>query len=160
MDSQRKGTSPLFYTPFDPSSLGGSVTVADTTWVGEEIWEWDPVTDELTKHWAASDFLSPTTDRGERSVPDDWLHANSLSIGPRGNILVSFFFLHEVLSISADYESIEWRLGGPESSFEVADGAMEAGQHTAAEVTHNRVRNLSTTMGHSTGLIREQCPVW
>ena len=24
----------------------------------------------------------------------------------------------------------------------------------------NAVRNLSTTMGHSTGLIREQCPVW
>ena len=23
-----------------------------------------------------------------------------------------------------------------------------------------RERNLSTTMGHSTGLIREQCPVW
>ena len=23
-----------------------------------------------------------------------------------------------------------------------------------------RFRNLSTTMGHSTGLIREQCPVW
>ena len=23
-----------------------------------------------------------------------------------------------------------------------------------------RIRNLSTTMGHSTGLIREQCPVW
>ena len=22
------------------------------------------------------------------------------------------------------------------------------------------MRNLSTTMGHSTGLIREQCPVW
>ena len=22
------------------------------------------------------------------------------------------------------------------------------------------LRNLSTTMGHSTGLIREQCPVW
>ena len=118
---------------------GGSVTVADTTWVGDEIWEWDPVTDELTKHWAASDFLSPATDRGARSVPSDWLHANSLSIGPRGNVLVSFFFLHEVLSINADYESIEWRLGGPASSFVVADGAMEAGQHTAAEVTPNRV---------------------
>ena len=24
----------------------------------------------------------------------------------------------------------------------------------------NLHRNLSTTMGHSTGLIREQCPVW
>ena len=22
------------------------------------------------------------------------------------------------------------------------------------------LRNLSTTIGHSTGLIREQCPVW
>ena len=29
------------------------------------------------------------------------------------------------------------------------------GQHL-----HVRPRNLSTTMGHSTGLIREQCPVW
>ena len=118
---------------------GGSVTVADTTWVGDEIWEWDPASDELTKRWAASDFLSPVTDRGDRSVLDDWLHANSLSIGPRGNILVSFFFLHEVLSINPDYESIEWRLGGPASSFVVADGGMEAGQHTAAEVTSNRV---------------------
>ena len=34
-----------------------------------------------------------------------------------------------------------------------------------AEFLHPRLltvldRNLSTTMGHSTGLIREQCPVW
>ena len=27
-------------------------------------------------------------------------------------------------------------------------------------VTSWAFRNLSTTMGHSTGLIREQCPVW
>ena len=26
--------------------------------------------------------------------------------------------------------------------------------------TASLVRNLSTPMGHSTGLIREQCPVW
>ena len=26
--------------------------------------------------------------------------------------------------------------------------------------TSQAKRNLSTTMGHSTGLIREQCPVW
>ena len=25
---------------------------------------------------------------------------------------------------------------------------------------YDSYRNLSTTMGHSTGLIREQCPVW
>ena len=30
---------------------------------------------------------------------------------------------------------------------------LEAAQRTGC-------RNLSTTMGHSTGLIREQCPMW
>ena len=65
-------------------------TVNDTVWEGEAIWEWDPATDVLTKRWTAKDFLTPKTDRGARTVPGDWLHANSLSIGPRGNILVSF----------------------------------------------------------------------
>ena len=32
---------------------------------------------------------------------------------------------------------------------------------TVRQYAHlNTMRNLSTTMGHSTGLIREQCPVW
>lgn len=118
---------------------GGTVAVGDTIWTGDEVWEWDPATDDLNVRWAASDFLSPETDRGARSVPSDWLHANSLAVGPRGNILVSFFWLHEVLSIAEGYESIEWRLGGPASSFGVADGAMEAGQHTAAEVAERRI---------------------
>ena len=29
-----------------------------------------------------------------------------------------------------------------------------------SEQAERTLRNLSTTMGHSTGLIREQCPVW
>ena len=117
----------------------GTVTLRDTTWVGDEVWEWDPDIDDLELRWAASDFFWPETDRGDRSIPGDWLHANSISLGPRGNVVVSFFWLHEVLSIAADYQSIEWRLGGPNSSVVVADGAMEAGQHTAAEVNPNRV---------------------
>lgn len=118
---------------------GETVTVSDTAWVGDAIWEWDPANDALTKRWTATDFLSPVTDRGARSRPSDWLHANSLSIGPRGNLLVSLFWIHEVLSIAADYQSIEWRLGGPASTFVVTDNAMEAGQHTAEEVVANRI---------------------
>ena len=30
----------------------------------------------------------------------------------------------------------------------------------AGRIAEKAPRNLSTTMGHSTGLIREQCPVW
>ena len=71
-------------------------------------------------------------DRGAGALPDD-------DHVPRGNVLVSFFWLHEVLSIASDYQSIEWRLGGPASSFVVTDGSMEAGQHTATEVATNRV---------------------
>ena len=40
-----------------------------------------------------------------------------------------------------------------------ADTARRLRQRIRA-VLEWAVRNLSTTMGHSTGLIREQCPVW
>ena len=39
----------------------------------------------------------------------------------------------------------------------------EMAQHTqvlSESFDEKAQRNLSTTMGHSTGLIREQCPVW
>ena len=41
-----------------------------------------------------------------------------------------------------------YNFGSMSTSVTIATGASEV------------VRNLSTTMGHSTGLIREQCPVW
>ena len=37
-------------------------------------------------------------------------------------------------------------------------GAAGVDGMTVADI--EAYRNLSTTMGHSTGLIREQCPVW
>ena len=40
---------------------------------------------------------------------------------------------------------------------DVIEGATEV---VEVALLGTEVRNLSTTMGHSTGLIREQCPVW
>jgi hypothetical protein len=111
----------------------------DTVWAGEAVWEWDPRSDALARRWRSADFLSPATDRGPRTTPDDWLHANSLALGPRGNVLMSLFWLHEVLSIAPDWRSVEWRLGGPASTFRGVEEAMEAGQHTAEEVAPDRV---------------------
>ena len=113
--------------------------VNDTTWMGEAVWEWDPESDFLVKRWSSFDFLSPDVDRGPRSKILDWLHANSLAIGPRGNVLVSMMWTQEVVSIAPDYQSLEWRLGGPASSFVVEGGAMDGGQHTAAELRPGRV---------------------
>jgi len=113
--------------------------VNDTTWTGEAVWEWDPESDVLVKRWSSFDFLSPDVDRGPRTRITDWLHANSLAIGPRGNVLVSMMWTQEVVSIAPDYQSLEWRLGGPGSSFVVEGGAMDGGQHTADELRPGRV---------------------
>lgn len=126
--------------------------VNDTIWTGEAIWEWDPATDRLEKKWSSKHFFDPRVDRGSRTTPEDWLHANSLAIGPRGNILMSLFWLHEVFSIAPDYGSIEWRLGGPASSFQVEDDAMEAGQHTASEVGPDRILMFDNGRERSRGL--------
>lgn len=122
----------LFLAQLDDEAEDG------TTWRGEAIWEWDPATGALDQRWSSFDVFDPSVDFGERSHMGDWLHANSLAIGPRGNVLVSFFWLHEVTSIAAGYGSLEWRLGGPHSTF-AEGGAMEAGQHTAAEVSPGRI---------------------
>ena len=48
----------------------------------------------------------------------------------------------------------------------MADYSLEGGEfyfgyrYYRTDFAGTLVRNLSTTMGHSTGLIREQCPVW
>lgn len=124
----------------------------DTVWTGEAVWEWNPRSDALSRRWRSSDFLDPASDRGRRSTPGDWLHANSVSLGPRGNVVMSLFWLHEVLSISSDWQRLEWRLGGPASSFRGVELAMEAGQHTAAEVAPGRVLLFDNGLDRAQGL--------
>lgn len=106
---------------------------------GEAIWEWEPETGVAVKRWSAHDFLDPAVDRTERSTDDDWLHANSLAIGARGNILVSLRRLNQIISIAPDWSAIEWRLGGPGATIPFADGDLFTGQHTAAEVALDRI---------------------
>jgi hypothetical protein len=116
-----------------------TLTVADTVWHGEAIWEWDPDAGTTTRRWAAHDIWSPTTDRGPRSRPTDWLHANSLHIGPRGNLLLSMHFLDQIVSIAPDFRSLEWRLGGPNATRQPSAAARFSGQHTAAELPNGNV---------------------
>ena len=42
MDSQRKGTSPLFYTPFDPSSFKRFVFTAQAIGEPEQVYSLEP----------------------------------------------------------------------------------------------------------------------
>lgn len=112
-------------------------TVRDTLWNGPSIWEWKPEAGTSRKIWSGFDFLDPAQDRSPRSRTDDWIHENALSIGPRGNLVVSSQELNQVISISPDLTSIEWRLNGPQATIAVDDPF--SGQHTAKEIAPNRV---------------------
>jgi hypothetical protein len=106
---------------------------------GEAIWEWWPETGKTVKRWSSWDHLSPDRDRPPRPG-SEWMHANSLALGPRGNVLVSSRLLNQVLSISPDFARIEWRLGGVNGTRAFAAPADQyAGQHTAGELASSRL---------------------
>jgi hypothetical protein len=101
---------------------------------GEAIWEWNPDNGALERRWSSWDHMSPATDWGVASNDNDWLHANSISIAPGGNILMSMRFIDQVISISPDYSTLEWRLGGINADVVVSGDDVFTGQHTASEL--------------------------
>jgi hypothetical protein len=105
---------------------------------GEAIWEWRPETGTTTRRWTSWDFFSPELDRGPR-FGLEWMHANSLSIGPRGNTVMSVHYFNQIVSISPDWQRLEWRLGGVNATTTVNPGDAFSGQHTAGELSPNRV---------------------
>ena len=111
---------------------------AGTRLKGEAIWEWNPETGQTAKRWSSWDHLSPDRDRGPASGAE-WLHANSLALGQRGNVLMSFRFLDQVISISPDFQRLEWRLGGVNATRTLAAADQYSGQHTASELAANRL---------------------
>lgn len=111
--------------------------VGDVAVTGEAVWEWAPEAGTVAERWNAFDHLDWNRDRGSRSRPDDWLHANSISLGPSGNLVMSLHFLNQVISIEPGFGGIEWRLGGVGATIPVVDPF--SGQHTAREVTPGRV---------------------
>lgn len=112
---------------------------------GDTLHLLDLETGEAEQVWSAFDAPDPTVRleqwrRLTEDGKDDWLHANSVNLGPRGNVIVSLRYLDQVISLSPDFKTIEWRLGGPSSSFDFPDSSDRFyGQHSAYELPGNRV---------------------
>lgn len=123
----------VLFIALDPRVFGPMVLA------GEAIWEWNPRDDSVIKRWSAFDFFDPTIDFGTRSIPDDWFHANSVALGPRGNAIVSFHFLDQVISLTPNFSSVEWRLGGPGSTYLITPEQATSGQHSARDLGDNRI---------------------
>ena len=122
----------VLYLAFDTQDFAGKRLK------GEAIWEWNPDTGEDVKRWRSWDFMDPALDRSARTA-GEWLHGNSLHVGPGGNILLSFHYINQVISIAPDWSSIQWRLGGVRPTIAVAPDQQTSAQHTAAELEPNRI---------------------
>jgi hypothetical protein len=122
----------VLYLTFDTEDFGGKRLK------GEAIWEWNPDTGEDVKRWRSWDFMDPALDRSARTA-GEWLHGNSLYVGPGGNVLLSFHYINQVISIAPDWKSIQWRLGGVRGTVGVAAEHQSSAQHTAAELSPNRI---------------------
>lgn len=114
-------------------------TIRDTAVTGEAIWEWNSRTNAVTKKWSSFDHMNWDTDRIPGTNPASWLHANSIILGPRGNIILSFRTQSQVISIAPNFQSIEWRMGGPNATIKMAPDDAFKGQHSAKEVAPNRI---------------------
>lgn len=103
---------------------------------GDTINIWDQTTGEVSEVWNVFDFVDPATDRTPDSdrmegvswrgcsglePAQDWTHGNAAQQAPDGSVLYSARHLDQVISISPDFQSLNWRLGGPGSDFTFPD---------------------------------------
>lgn len=105
---------------------------------GDTIEIWDQTTNTVDEVWNVFDFIDPTVDRTAASNTtggamwmgcngdqpyEDWTHGNAATRARdgSGDILFSARHLNQVVSIAPDFQSVNWRLGGPGSDFTFPD---------------------------------------
>jgi hypothetical protein len=113
--------------------------VAGDSIFGDFIRRWKPETGEDEVIWSAFESLDPADDRMAWTRPENWTHANSLHLGPRGNIVLGLAGFNQVASIQSDLSGFEWRMGGPNATHFLGPDDGFGAQHTAAEVSPGRV---------------------
>ncbi|HEX6588289.1 MAG TPA: aryl-sulfate sulfotransferase [Longimicrobiales bacterium] len=124
-------------------------TVGPDVITGEALWEWNTTTGAVEEKWSVFDHLDWNTDRTIASQKSNWLHANALSMGPRGNVVMSLNRLNQVISIAPDFQSLEWRLGGPNETHALAPQDTFVMQHSTFELPGNRVILFDNVAGGS-----------
>ena len=124
---------------------------------GDVIGMWDQRSREDRLVWNIFDFISPA-DRTvfSSNIPDppqvewgpcivdinlqDWSHGNSATVAADGSVLVSLRHLNQVVSVAPDFQSVEWRLGGPGGEFTFPDPSDRFyQQHTAVAISNGNI---------------------
>ena len=127
----------------DDSANGGA---ADTGLRVDRLLVWDPESGSIEQVWDAKETWD-MTDPNQRVRGryrgrgySWWTHLNSVSAGPRGNLILSLRGRNQVVSLSPDFRTVEWQLHGPYSDFAFPDPTDRFyGQHTASQLANGNV---------------------
>jgi Arylsulfotransferase (ASST) len=90
---------------------------------GLVMWEWHAL-----GHIPLSESNNPVP---KSSYPWDYVHMNSISPGPDGDVLLSSRNTWALYDVDIASGQIRWRLGGKRSSFRLGGGTREYWQHDA-----------------------------
>ena len=127
---------------FDDSANGGD---AETTARVDTLNIYDPATGTSERVWDPMNLWDITDPAQRREWSEvngffSWIHLNSLSRSPDGDYITSSRNRHQVISISPDFQTVRWRLGGPDSDFDFPNPADRFRvQHTAALLPNGNV---------------------
>ena len=127
---------------FDDSVNGGSTR---TAFLVDNLRVWDPRSGRVKQVWDAKeawDILDPEQRVPRPPLADGygWTHVNSVSIGPRGNVILSSHTRNQVVALSPDFRTLAWQLGGPDSDYEFPNpGDRFYRQHTASQLANGNV---------------------
>jgi hypothetical protein len=130
-DAIASRSNTVLFIAFDDRPLNGA------TARGDAIWEWSPETGALDERWTSWDHFTQPNELDPRGR--ELMHANALAIGPRNNVLLSVHHWNQVVSITPDWRTIEWRLGGINATYPIPAAEAFSGQHTPGEIAAGRV---------------------
>jgi hypothetical protein len=107
-------------------------TVRGGSLVDGIIQEVDIATGRLLFEWSSLDHVPTRHSYKERTrKPWDYIHLNSIDVGPDGNLLVSARNTHAVYELDRRTGRILWTLGGKASDFRMGPGTRFAWAHDA-----------------------------
>ncbi|MCX4092696.1 arylsulfotransferase family protein [Nocardia sp. alder85J] len=119
----------------------------------------DVATGRVLFRWSAAEHvpLADTTEPDTLSGGGDYdpYHMNSISLDPRGNLLISLRNTSAVYDVDIRSGAIDWQLGGKHSTLDLGPGIEFAYQHDAEFADADTVRLFdnnssgSHTLGHS-----------
>jgi hypothetical protein len=124
----------------DLSSIGGS---RDNQVRESIIQEVDVASGRLLFEWRSLDHIAPGDSYQTLSSSPlfDYLHVNSISLAPDGNLLVSGRNTWTVYKLDRRSGEVMWRLGGRHTDFSMGRNTQFSWQHDAVQVT-NRILTL------------------